>query len=319
MARKLFSRRDFLKVAAMAPVANAIGCCCSGAGTLQPVPRTEPSGSGSARITSVVHDADAVKSRVVLIRDENAVSPPRTFNADIIQKMLDDGVAALFGEKSPAAAWKRIVGPGDTVGIKTNTWNYLPTGKEVEQAIRTRVLEAGVPADKVAVADRAVYRDPIFQNATVLINARPARVHYWAGMGSCLKNYIQFVPKPSEYHDDACATLGTIWDLPLVKGKTKLNILVMLTPLYHNIGPQGFSEKYLWPYRGLILGQDPVAVDATGFRIMQAKRLKEFGEDRPLETSAHHIQLADTRYKLGRSNPNEIELIKLGWPQDILI
>jgi hypothetical protein len=138
-------------------------------------------------------------------------------------------------------------------------------------------------------------------------------------MGSCIKNYIHFVPKPADYHGDACADLATIWNLPAVKGRTKLNILVMLTPLYHNIGPRGFSESYLWPYGGLIIGQDPVAVDATGYRIIQAKRLKEFGEDRPLETSAHHIQLADTRHKLGKSDPNAIELIKRGWMQEIFI
>jgi hypothetical protein len=93
----------------------------------------------------------------------------------------------------------------------------------------------------------------------------------------------------------------------------------MLTPLFHNIGPRGFSEKYLWPYKGLIVGQDVVAVDSAGYRILQAKRLREFGEDRPLETSAHHIMLADTRHKLGKSDPSQIELIKLGWQDDVLI
>ncbi len=106
-----------------------------------------------------------------------------------------------------------------------------------------------------------------------------------------------FVPKPSEYHGDACADLASIWSLPPVKGRTRLNILSMLTPQYHNIGPRGFSEKYLWTYGGLIVGQDPVAVDATGYRIIQARRLQEFGEDKPLETSAHHIELADTRHR----------------------
>jgi hypothetical protein len=257
--------------------------------------------------------------RVVLVRDSKAVLELRKFDGAVVQKMLDDAVTALFGAKDPAAAWKKIVGPGDTVGIKTNAWNSLPTGQEVEEAIRKRVLEAGVPAEKLAVADRGVLQNPIFQNATVLINARPARAHYWAGMGSCIKNYIQFVPKPSDYHNDACADLAMIWSLPHVKGRTRLNILVMLTPQYHNIGPRGFSENYLWPYGGLIVGQDVVAVDATGFRIIQAKRREVFGEDRPLETSAHHITLADTRHNLGRSDPKDIELIKLGWTEGVLV
>ncbi len=311
MKRKLVTRRDFLRAAAVTPFAGAVGCCCLGKGA---VVTTEDTPAGKATITGIVR-----KSRVVLIRDSKAVGEGRKIDPAVVQSMLDEAVMALFGEKDPVAAWKRIVSPADIVGVKTNVWNYLPTGPEIESAIKRRVMDAGVPADKIAIKDRGVLADPIFQAATVLINARPARVHYWSGMGSCIKNYIMFVPKPSEYHGDACADLASIWSLPPVKGRTRLNILSMLTPQFHNIGPRGFSEKYLWTYGGLIVGQDPVAVDATGYRIIQAQRRQEFGEDKPLETSAHHIELADTKHKLGTSNPEMIELIKLGWGNGILI
>lgn len=313
MSRKQISRREFLKAAAVAPAAAAIGCGSAGAASAASSPQAAVA-RGTATVQSV-----SQASRVVLVRDSKAVLELRKFDGAVVQKMLDDAVTTLFGVKDPASAWKRIVGPGDTVGIKTNVWNSLPTGKEVEEAIRKRVLEAGVPADKLAIDDRGVLQNTVFQNATVLINARPARVHYWSGMGSCIKNYITFVPKLADYHDDACADLATIWSLPHVKGRTRLNILVMLTPQYHNIGPRGFNEKYLWPYGGLIVGQDVVAVDSTGYRILQAKRREVFGEDLALETSAHHIELADTRHKLGRSDPRDIEFIKLGWPEGVLV
>jgi len=310
MALKKFTRRDFLKVAAIAPVASAVGCCCA---TPKAAPAVIPSG-GIAKITSL-----ARKSRVVLVRDAQAVGEARKINAEVVRKMLDDAVTTLLGEKDPVAAWKQLVGPADIVGVKTNVWNYLPTGPELEQAIRSRIQDAGVAADKISVKDRGVLNDPIFQAATVLINVRPARVHYWSGMGGCIKNYIMFVPKPAEYHGDACADLAKIWNLPPVKDRTRLNILSMLTPQYHNIGPRGFSEQYLWTYGGLIVGRDVVAVDATGYSVIQAKRLEVFGEDKPLETSAHHIQLADTRHQLGKSSPADIELLKLGWEDGILI
>lgn len=313
MSGKQITRREFLRATAVAPVAGAVGCCCTGSTSV-----ASTSGPASAGGTATVQSISRT-SRVVLVRDPKAVLELRKFDGAVVQKMLDDAVTTLFGVKDPAAAWKKIVGPGDTVGIKTNVWNFLPTGKEIEDAIRKRVLEAGVAEEKLAIADRGVLQNTIFQNATVLINARPARVHYWSGMGSCIKNYIMFVPKPPEYHGDACADLATIWSLPHVKDRTRLNILVMLTPQYHNIGPRGFSEKYLWPYGGMIVGQDVVAVDSTGYRIIQAKRLEVFGEDRPLETSAHHISLADTRHNLGRSDPKDIELIKLGWAEGVLV
>jgi hypothetical protein len=297
MADRPLTRRDFLKIAAVTPLAGAV----------LPAAKKDPQASSPS------------KSRVILVRDKDALDSSGQHNPAVIQKMLDDAVCTLFGEKDPAAAWKLIIKPSDTVGIKTNAWRPINTGAAVEQALKRRVMECGVPEDRVGIDDQGVLRNPIFQNATALINARPARTHYWAGMGSCIKNYIMFVPMPAAYHGDACADLATIWSLPLVKDKTRLNILVMLTPLFHSVGPHNFSPDYVWPYRGILVGRDPVAVDATGYRIIQAKRLKHFGEDRPLETSAHHIALADTRHHLGVSDPGRIELIKLGWPEEILI
>jgi hypothetical protein len=310
MSRIRITRREFIRTTAFVPIAGAVGCCCLGtAAKIE-----EDTDAGTAKIINTVRP-----SKVVLVRDARAVGEGRKINAEVVQSMLDDAVMTLFDEKTPAAAWRHIIKPADTVGIKTNAWNYLPTGPEIEQSIRRRVSEAGVPNDRIAIKDRGVWNDPFFQETTALINARPARVHYWAGMGSCIKNYIMFVPKPAEYHNDACADLAAIWSLPLVKDKTRLNVLSLLTPQYHNIGPRGFSEKYLWTYGGLLVGTDPVAVDATGYRIIQAKRLEVFKEDKPLETSAHHIQLADTRHKLGQSNPDLIYVIKKGWTEGILI
>jgi hypothetical protein len=102
-------------------------------------------------------------------------------------------------------------------------------------------------------------------------------------------------------------------------GKTRLNILVMLTPLFHGVGPHHFSRSYIWPYGGLIVSADPVAADATGARIIQAKRNEHFAQPRPISPRPLHIEAADTKFGLGNSHPDGIELIKLGWDEDILI
>ncbi len=128
-----------------------------------------------------------------------------------------------------------------------------------------------------------------------------------------------FVPDPPRFHPDSCADLAALWQLPAVKGKTRLNVLVMLTPLFHSVGPHGFNPAYVWKYNGLLVGLDPVAVDATGARIIQAKRREFFGEDRPINPPPKHIGLADTRHHLGTADPNKIELVKLGWTEGILI
>ena len=128
-----------------------------------------------------------------------------------------------------------------------------------------------------------------------------------------------FSDRPSAYHPDSCADLGALWNLPNVKGKIRLNVLVMLTPLFHGRGPHHFSPRYLWPYKGLILSRDPVAADAVGREILRAKRKTHFGRHRPFATRTKHVDLADTRHGIGIADLKRIEIVKLGWDNGILI
>ncbi len=291
------SRRDFVKGVGCAAVGGTIGL---------------PLLTREARATQAT-------SRVVLIRHERVVTARGGLNATLVQQMLDEALVALFGLESPSECWKAIIQPDDIVGIKTNVWAYLPTPREVERAIQRGVRDAEVPATNIGIGDRNVLRQRIFRRTTALINSRPMRTHAWSGVGSLIKNYIMFVNRPPDYHPDACADLAKLWQLPIVRGKTRLNVLVMLTPQFHNIGPHHFDRRYTWPYGGLIVSTDPVAADAVGLRIIQQKRRLAFGEDRPLQPRAHHIALADTVHHLGNADTSRIDLVRLGWEDDILI
>lgn len=259
------------------------------------------------------------KSRVVLIRRQNATEGYGTMNPGVVAQMFDDALTAAMGTKDPAAAWRKIAKPADIVGVKSNVWSRLPTPPVLEEAITARLAEAGVDAQNISVDDRGLDYNPVFKRSTALINIRPMRTHHWSGLGTLLKNYIMFVPSPWQYHGNACERLGAIWQKPHVEGKTRLNILVMLTPLFHGVGPHHFSRSYTWPYNGLIVSTDPVAADATGARIIQAKRNEHFGTERPISPRPLHIEAADTKFGLGNSHPDRIELVKLGWDKDILI
>jgi hypothetical protein len=293
---KGLSRRDLMRVSTGFAVAKMLG--------LRPA-----AGEGS----------DAGTSRVVLIRRIDVLDDAGEPVPEVLRGMLNEAVAALFDVESSHEAWRKLVSPDDVVGIKTNVWSHLRTPPSLEEALRNEVLSVGVKPGDVAVDDRGVRDNPVFQRATALINVRPMRTHHWSGLGTCLKNLIMFVPSPPEYHDDACAPLGAIWKLPRLAGKVRLNVLVMLTPQFHGVGPHSFSRELVWPYYGLIIGVDPVAVDATGARIIQARRNLYFGEDRPISPRPHHIVYADTRYGLGHSDPERIELIRLGTTEGALI
>ena len=293
----LHSRRTMLRAGSAWVMASVLGC--RGTETAAPQPATYSS-------------LRPARSRVVLVRRPDVFRADGALDPTVVRAMLNDAVASLMQAPSPAAAWQGLVRPADVVGIKSNVWQSLPTPSALEEAIRAEVLAAGVQPANLATDDRGVRTNPVFSRATALINTRPMRTHAWSGLGTCLKNYIMFVPRPPDYHDDACAPLGAVWRLPALEGKTRLNVLVMLTPQFHGLGPHSFSPQFTWRYGGLIVGTDVVAVDSIGARVIQAKRRAHFGDDRPISPPPHHIQFADTRYGLGNSDAAKIDLVRLG-------
>ena len=293
--KTIITRRDFLRIGAAAAVGGIVG-----------LPRTTP--------------AEAVgKSRVILIRNKDVIDASGGIQDEVIEQMLDQAVTTLLRTPDPVSAWEQLVKPEDLIGVKSNVWYQLRTPRSLEAAIQGRLLKVGVKKENLSVDDRGVLSNPVFQRSTALINTRPMRTHDWSGLGTLIKNYIMFTPRPSDYHDNACERLGALWHFPQVKGKTRLNVLVMLTPQFHGVGPHSFSKEYIWNYCGLIVSTDPVSADATGATIIQKKRDAFFGTRKPISPPLNHITAADTRFGLGNSRPEMIEVIKLGWEQDILI
>jgi hypothetical protein len=295
MKEKTITRRDFLRVTAGTAMAATLG----------------PGLLGEARAETT--------AKVVLIRNAGVLGSQDRVQEEILQSMLDEAVKTLLGVKEPLEAWRKLFKSSDVVGIKSNEWQKLPTPKELESVIKRRLLDAGVAEKNIGIDDRGVLNNPVFLNATALVNTRPLRTHHWAGVGTCLKNYIQFVPNRPDYHEEGCSPLGKIWTYPIVKGKTRLNILSAITPQFYGRGANFFDRRYVWPYKGLIVGTDPVAVDTVGAHLLQSKRVAFFGEDKALDVPPVHIMVADKKYHLGVSELSRIQLIKLGWMEEVLI
>jgi hypothetical protein len=296
MAARRISRRDFV---VSGSAAAAVGL--------------------AARRAAGEEEGGGPLARVVLVRDRDVLDEDGSIRPDVLRRMLNDAVAALMRTEGSDEAWRRLLSSLDVVGIKSNEWRYLPTPPALEEAIRSEVLTVGVTPDNIDIDDRTVKSSPVFRRATAIINVRPMRTHHWSGLGTCLKNLITFTERYPDYHPNACAPLGSIWLRPELRGKVRLNVLVMLTPQFHSSGPHSFSRQYVWPYRGLIVGVDPVAVDATGARIITAQRARHFGDQRPILPPPHHIEIAETRYGVGVSDPSRIEIVRLGWQDEALI
>lgn len=297
---KVVTRRDFIRGTTCGALGVAFGLSCSG------TPRKPPK-----KVEG--------RAKVVLIRHQNAMDEDGNYNGAVMEQMLDEAVVELLGTEDAASAWRSLVKPEDVLGIKTNVYTLLHTPPSLEQAIKQRAIEAGVKEDNISIRDRGLLNDPIFTNATALINARPLRAHHWSGIGGCLKNYIMFVQQPWTYHGDSCADLGALWKLPVCAGKTRLNILVVMRPLIHKLGPHRYDPKHVWHYKGMLVGKDPVALDAVGLELIKAMQVAYFGEEPKGGTSPKHVELAETRHEVGIADLDRIDIVKLGWMEESLI
>ncbi len=155
------------------------------------------------------------------------------------------------------------------------------------------------------------------EKCTALIALPALKAHWLTGIGTVLKGYIMFSGSPSSYHRGNSSKLGEIWNLPFVKGKTRLVLVDALYPQYDK-GPQP-NPRYQWAYNGLIAGTDPVAVEAVGLKIIEEKRKAIRGEPWPLSPPPICLEAADKVYGLGTSRMEEIKIEHYGWDKDLLL
>jgi len=283
----VFTRRDFLRSTTAAATLAATG--------------------------SPLLSAAATTASVLVIRDQKAMLDDYAVDAEVLKKMVSATVMRLTGEKTPKAAWLSLVKPTDIVGL-VPTPHLNPTHPEVVATVREQLREAGIPDANIRDAQGNI---DVVERCTALISLPGLKAHWLTGIGTVLKNYIMFSGRPSSYHNEDSSKLGEIWNLPRVKGKTRLVLVDALRPLCDK-GPQP-DPRYMWPYKGLIAGTDPVAVERICLKVITAKRHALRGETWLLSPPPFCIEAADKQYHVGVSDLKRITVDTAGWEQDLLL
>jgi hypothetical protein len=252
-------------------------------------------------------------SQVVLVRHEKALDAQHAVDEGILKIMLWQALIKLTGKPDIKSAWLSLVKTDDVVGL-VSTEHLNKTHAELVKLVRSSLTDCGVPEANI----RNAQGGPDKARACTALIALPAlKAHWLAGIGTVLKNYITFSGRPSDYHDANNANLGEIWNLPHVKGKTRLVLVDALRPLCDK-GPQP-DPRYLWDYKGLLAGKDPVAVESVCLKIILQKRQAMRGEPWPLSPPPLCVEMADKKFGLGTSRLEQIQLERLGWTTDILV
>ncbi|OGG00950.1 MAG: hypothetical protein A3F83_06440 [Candidatus Glassbacteria bacterium RIFCSPLOWO2_12_FULL_58_11] len=285
------------------------------------------------------------RARVVLVRDRAALSEPGQKDGAVLRSLLEKSLCAYTGESDPLAALGRFVKPGDTVGVKMNVMMTATHPELVAELVRL-LVRAGVNEKKIIIWDRdnaglgvegAFARNLhygygagsvsriITDEADVLINFPALKSHWLSGLAGALKNWagavtginVQDNGSPYPFHGDSCANLGMLNAIEPIRKKCRLVIIDALRPLFEG-GPQ-VNPAYLWHYGGLFLGEDPVAVDTLLNVLLEKKREQFKGRPWPLTPPVKHLAVAESRYHLGISDPEKIDLLALGEESERLI
>jgi hypothetical protein len=259
-------------------------------------------------------EAEAFRSSLVtIVRDKYAVDSAKNVDSAILEKMLAQTLIKFTGQKNTKDAWLSLVKPNDMIGL-VPTDHLNPTHDELVAVVRSSLIDTGIPKERIRQAQGGP-NNP--RDCTALIAIPALKAHWLTGIGTVLKNYIMYSGNPSRYHKSNSAKLGEIWNLPFVKGKTKLVLVDSLYPLCDK-GPQP-DPRYQWAYNGLIAGTDPVAVETVCLKIITEKRKAIRGEPWSLSPPPICIEAADKIYGLGTSRMEEIKIDHYGWEQDLLL
>jgi hypothetical protein len=259
-------------------------------------------------------EAKAARSSLVtIVRDKNAMDASKNVDSRILEKMLEQTLIKFTGQNNTKKAWLSLVKPDDMIGL-VHTEHLNPTHDEIVGAVKSSLVDAGIPRDRIIFAQG----DPNMPKKCTALIALPAlKAHWLTGIGTVMKLYIMYSGSPSSYHKGNSSKLGEIWNLPFVKGKTRLVLVDALYPLCDK-GPQP-DPRYQWAYNGLIAGTDPVAVEMVSLKIITEKRKAIRGEPWPLSPPPICIETADKVYGLGTSQMEEIKIKHYGWEQDLLL
>jgi hypothetical protein len=255
----------------------------------------------------------AGSSLVTIVRDKNAMDSTKNVDSAILEKMLEQTLIKVTGQKNTKDAWLSLVKPKDVIGL-VPTDHLNPTHDEVVDVVKSSLVDAGFPKGKIRLAQGGPSNP---KKCDSLIALPALKAHWLTGIGTVMKLYIMYSGSPSSYHKSNSSKLGEIWNLPFVKGKTKLVLVDSLYPLCAK-GPQS-DPRYQWLYNGFIAGTDPVAVETVCLNIINEKRKAVRGEPWPLSPPPICVEAADKVYGLGTSRMKQIKIETYGWEHELLL
>jgi uncharacterized protein (DUF362 family) len=163
----------------------------------------------------------------------------------------------------------------------------------------------------------------ITSHCTAFVNVPVLKHHTMAGVTLSLKNWFGAIHNPHKYHFDvnsknkmvaSCNYIPDVNSLILTELKKRQPLIVCDGIMsQYDKGP-GYNPTKAWNYSGLIVSNDPVALDYIGTRIIEKKRqLEGLQSLLDIGREPEYIAIAsDKSYNLGTNDPSKIKIVNIG-------
>jgi len=181
-------------------------------------------------------------------------------------------------------------------------------------AIRCFGNDAAGYEDELAVYGQvgSLVSRTLTRTCDAVINLPVLKDHGIAGVTIALKNLFGAIHNPNKYHlNVGDPYIADVNMLPAIRQKVRLTICDATTAQYE--GGPSYMPQWAWPFNGLLVARDPVALDYTGWQIIETKRAeKGLKSLQAAQRTPNYIATAaDTRHRLGTNNPEQIERVEV--------
>jgi hypothetical protein len=156
----------------------------------------------------------AAPSLVTVVRDKNAMDAAKNIDIAVLEKMLNETLTRVTGQKNTKDAWLSLVKPNDVIGL-VPTDHLNPTHDEVVDVVKNSLMDAGIPEDRI----RDAQGPRNAKKCDALIAIPGLKAHWLTGIGTVLKNYIMYSGSPSSYHQSNSSKLGKSGTFRLSKAR----------------------------------------------------------------------------------------------------
>lgn len=143
------------------------------------------------------------------------------------------------------------------------------------------------------------------------INLPLVKDHTIPGLSAGMKNFFGAIHNPNKYHLNAGDPyVADVNMFPPIRQKVRLTICDAITAQYE--GGPSYMPQWTWPYNGLIVARDPVALDYTGWQIIERQRAaKGMKSLKALAREPRYIATAaDPAHRLGTNAPLQIDRVE---------